>query len=236
MKKIKAVNGKLYKVPVIMVISDAVKPQERRPIKEAFFAAVRYVYGAGWGRYVRCLAYISDDQPVLSYAINHRNGLFSEQKPYPIGKVYQDMAVELQQKAERVYPCRKTFVPRDIQDKREEYVLERASQMAAPILISLDYHVFSDISKELPSCEQWKLMEQIVKKFNRRGRVIDAVYVDGNHYGKYAHCSYDVAAIPTRIAHVPVRVFASPLLLTWSLIRDKRFLEVGKTTWREKIR
>ena len=228
MRKIQAKNGKLYKVPVILVISDASEIRQREIFERAFFEAVHWTYGVGWGRIIPWAVYVDEWNTDVFGRIRGGGSIYDEQVAYPVGKAYRDDFAELQEAAAEQYPLpsEENGVPFYTLLRQRKYVLEHAPQSGFPQLISLQYLPTATLHHDVSAAEQWKLIEFMIKQFNKKQKVVDAVFIDNDHYGLHDKCSYDARSVPPILADIPAQVFNSAKHLIDLLIKSKVFHSV----------
>ena len=232
MKRIKTEDGKLYDIPVILIISDACTHEQQEAIHSAFFEAVERVYGVGWGRKGYQWVYVDEwntsvDVPSNPFYIAH-----------PVGEEYRQKYDEMVRKAvdkfrpyiEASHFANDTFAHQYFPNVRDE-IRSSVTQAAFPGLYLLCYDPISQLPLDVPRDEQWKLMAYMIRQFHRKRAWIDAVFVDAVNHDQYRpQDSYEASAIPPVLENLPVTIFNSPKHLTELLINDEVFLSVKEFT------
>ncbi|MBR3675508.1 MAG: hypothetical protein IKN71_00020 [Alphaproteobacteria bacterium] len=217
MKRIKAGDGKIYEVPVILFISDANAYQVHEYLFDRFFEAVERVYhvGYGWGRKGYQWVYVDEWNTHVDSDVNF-------DYVHPVGVEYRQQYDEMIQKV----------VETGGNMWHEHKKIRLSAPMSAfPLPYLLRYMPTTQLAEhDVPRDEQWKLMAYMIRQFHRRRAWIDAVFVDAiNHLSED---SYDASAIPPVLENLPVTIFNSPKHqhLTELLINDEVFLSVKEFT------
>ena len=218
MKRIKAGDGKIYEVPVILLISDVNTYQVREYLFDRFFEAVERVYGVGygWGRWGIQWVYVDEWNTHVDSDVNF-------DYVHPVGVEYRQQYDEMNQK----------IVETEGNMWCEHKKIRLSAPMSAfPLLYFLGYEPTTQLAEhDVPRDEQWKLMAYMIRQFHHRRTWIDAVFVDAvNHDQYHSQDSYDASAIPPVLENLPVTIFNSPEHLTELLIKDKVFLSVKEFT------
>lgn len=215
MRKIKAEDGKLYEVPVILIISDAICYQEC--IFNSFFEAVESIYGVGWGREGYQWVYVDE----WNTCVNTPSDPFDH--VHPVGKEYRQQYDEM---------VRKAVETGESILRTQMKIHSTVPKSAFPLPYLLGYTPTTQLAEhDVPRDEQWKLMAYMIRQFHHRRAWIDAVFVDAvNHSHYHPEDSYDASAIPETLENLPVTIFNSPVHLTELLINDEVFLSVKEFT------
>ena len=233
MRKIKAEDGKLYEVPVILIISDAVTYEMREDIYDSFFEAVERIYGVGWGRKGYQCVYVDEwntcvDTPSDPFDYVH-----------PVGKEYRQQYDEMVRNAVEKFrtdieasPFAKWSISHQYFYDVANEIHSSVSKSAFPLLYFLGYEPTAQLAEhDVPRDEQWKLMAYMLRQLHHRRTWIDAVFVDAVNHDQYRpQDSYEASAIPETLENLPVTIFNSPEHLTELLIKDKVFLSVKEFT------
>ena len=217
MRKIKAEDGKLYEVPVILIISDGITYKLREAVYNSFFEAVERVYGVGWGRKGYQWVYVDEwntDVYIPSDPFDH---------VHPVGK-------ECRQQYDEMF--QKTVETGESILRTQMKIHSTVPKSAFPLPYLLGYTPTTQLAEhDVPRDEQWKLMAYMIRQFHHRRAWIDAVFVDAvNHSRDHPEDSYDASAIPETLENLPVTIFNSPEHLTELLINDEVFLSVKEFT------
>lgn len=218
MRKIKAEDGKLYEVPVILIISDADRLKLRERIFDYFFKAVERVYGVGygWGRKGYQWVYVDEWNTLVDTSGD------AFYYAHPVGDEYRQQYAEILQKAvETGGSVLRTQMK----------IHSTVPQSAFPLPYLLQYAPTTQLAtNDVPRDEQWKLMAYMIRQFHRKRAWIDAVFVDAVNQCSCPEDSYDASAIPPVLENLPVTIFNLPEHLTELLIKDKVFLSVKEFT------
>ncbi|MBQ7633763.1 MAG: hypothetical protein IJS88_06595 [Alphaproteobacteria bacterium] len=230
MRKIKAEDGKLYEVPVILIISDGITYELSEAVYNSFFEAVERVYGVGWGRKGYQRVYVDE----------WNTDVYIDSNPFdyvhPVGKEYRQQYDEMVQKAVEKFradieanPFTKWSISHQYYPDVANEIHSSVPKSAFPLLYFLGYEPTTQLAEhDVPRDEQWKLMAYMIRQLHHRRTWIDAVFVDAiNHLSED---SYDASAIPPVLENLPVTIFNSPEHLTELLIKDKVFLSVKEFT------
>ena len=233
MRKIKAEDGKLYEVPVILIISDGINYKLREAIYNSFFEAVERVYGIGWGRKGYQRVYVDE----------WNTHVYASSDPFcyahPVGKEYRQQYDEMVRKAVekfRAYietsPFTKLSISHQYYPDVANEIHSSVPKSAFPLLYFLGYDPTTQLAEhDVPRDEQWKLMAYMLRQLHHRRTWIDAVFVDAVNHDQYRpQDSYEASAIPETLENLPVTIFNSPEHLTELLIKDKVFLSVKEFT------
>lgn len=217
MRKIKAEDGKLYEVPVILIISDGITYKLREDVYNSFFEAVERVYGVGWGRKGYQWVYVDEwntDVYIPCDPFDH---------VHPVGK-------ECRQQYDEMF--QKTVETGESILRTQMKIHSTVPKSAFPLPYLLGYTPTTQLAEhDVPRDEQWKLMAYMIRQFHHRRAWIDAVFVDAvNHSRDHPEDSYEASAIPETLENLPVTIFNSPEHLTELLIKDKVFLSVKEFT------
>ena len=218
MRNIMAKDGKLYTVPVFLIISDANSYQIHERIYNSFFKAVENIYGVGygWGRKGYQWVYVDEwnthvDTPSDPFYYLH-----------PIGIECRRQYDEMRQKAEQTG---ESFLCMQVK------LHSSFPKSAFPLPYLLQYDPTTQLAEhDVPRDEQWKLMAYMIQQFHRRRKWIDAVFVDAINQCSRPEDSYEALAIPNTLENLPVTIFNSPEHLTKLLITDDVFLSVKEFT------
>ena len=233
MRKIKAEDGKLYEVPVILIISDGINYKLREAVYNSFFEAVESVYGIGWGRKGYQRVYVDE----------WNTHVYASSDPFcyahPVGKQYRQQYDEMVQKAVEKFradieasPFTKGCISHQYYPDVANEIHSSVPKSAFPLLYFLGYDPTTQLAEhDVPRDEQWKLMAYMLRQLHHRRTWIDAVFVDAVNHDQYRpQDSYEASAIPETLENLPVTIFNSPEHLTELLIKDKVFLSVKEFT------
>ncbi len=224
MQNIKAEDGKLYKVPVILIISDASTAEQHEAIYTSFFSAVEQVYGTGWGRKGFQWVYIDE------WNIDTDRGTNPFSKIQPVGEEkcrhYDELLSAVMKSLPDIHPLPGQDISKHPRIQKEINSLVPKSAFPLPYL--LEYYPTSQLAtNDVPRNEQWKLMGKIIHQLQHKRTWIDAIFIDAVNHGKHnPRESYDASAVPKVIENIPVTIFESLKCLTELLIEDKVFLSV----------